>query len=217
MSVATHLGIDLAEYDARIRTFIPDYAEMLEVAASAIDSDARVIVDLGVGTGALSARCKERSAAAKLVGIDADAAILRTAVRRVPGMEPICDSFLRAQIPACDAVIASFSLHHVRTRGAKGKLYTRIFKNLRRGGQALNVDCQPARDRHIAQLQFEAWKAHLMRFYPEREAASYLAAWAREDVYVPLEAEVGLMQSAGFAVEILWRKGAFAVLRGKRD
>jgi tRNA (cmo5U34)-methyltransferase len=217
MSVATHLGIDLAEYDARIRTFIPDYAEMLEVAASAIDPDSRVIVDLGVGTGALSARCREKSAAAKLFGIDADAAILRTAVRRVPGMEPICDSFLRAQIPACDVVIASFSLHHVRTRSAKSKLYARLRKSLRRGGQVLNVDCQPARDRHIAQLQFAAWKAHLMRFYPEREAASYLAAWAREDVYVPLEVEIALMQSAGFVVEVLWRKGAFAVLRGKRD
>ena len=53
MSVATHLGIDLAEYDARIRSFIPDYEEMLAVAAAAVPAQARTIVDLGIGTGAL--------------------------------------------------------------------------------------------------------------------------------------------------------------------
>ena len=36
MSVATHLGIDLGEYDARIRTFIPHYEEMLDVAAGSL-------------------------------------------------------------------------------------------------------------------------------------------------------------------------------------
>ena len=50
MSVATHLGIDLAEYDARIRTFIPHYEEMLDVAASVIDPKSETIVDLGIGT-----------------------------------------------------------------------------------------------------------------------------------------------------------------------
>jgi len=57
MSVASHLGIKISEYDARIRTFIPDYEEMLRVAASAVPRAARTILDLGVGTGALSAAC----------------------------------------------------------------------------------------------------------------------------------------------------------------
>ena len=33
MSVATHLGIKLTEYDSRIRIFIPHYEEMLDVAS----------------------------------------------------------------------------------------------------------------------------------------------------------------------------------------
>ena len=33
MGVASHLGIQLTEYDRRIRTFIPDYEEMLDAAA----------------------------------------------------------------------------------------------------------------------------------------------------------------------------------------
>jgi hypothetical protein len=60
MSVASHLGIELSEYDSRIRTFIPHYEEMLDVGAAAIPPAARTIVDLGVGTGALSSRCLTR-------------------------------------------------------------------------------------------------------------------------------------------------------------
>ena len=216
MSVATHLGIDLAEYDARIRTFIPHYEEMLDVAASAIDPQSRVIVDLGIGTGALAARCLQRAPQARIVGIDADAEVLKTAARRLPEASFVCGQFLRAKIPPCDAVVASFALHHVRTRGAKANLYRQIALALRRGGQIINVDCQPGREKHVAQRQFEAWKAHLMRSYSAAEAEGYLAAWSHEDIYFPLEVETQLMQSADFAIEVLWRKDAFAVVLGRR-
>jgi hypothetical protein len=41
MSVASHLGINLAEYDRKIQSFIPDYKTMLDVAAAAVPSEAR--------------------------------------------------------------------------------------------------------------------------------------------------------------------------------
>ena len=213
MSVATHLGIDLAEYDARIRTFIPHYDEMLDVAASAIDPRSQSIVDLGIGTGALSLRCLAVAGRARIIGIDADAAILNAAARRLPPSATfVCSSFLRAEIPPCDAIVASFALHHVRTRGAKAKLYKRLAAALRRGGRVITVDCQPASDPSVALRQFEAWKAHLTQHYTRKEAESYLESWSHEDVYVPLEAEMELMRGAGLAVEVLWRKDAFAVL-----
>src|SRR5690348_9986286 len=111
MGVAAHLGIDLAEYDARIRTFIPHYEEMLDAAASALDPKARIIVDLGIGTGALSARCRERAPKAKSIGIDSDPEMLKASAKRISGAQLICGSFLSAEIPLCDAVVASFALH----------------------------------------------------------------------------------------------------------
>ena len=189
MGVATHLGIDLTEYDARIRTFIPHYEEMLEVAASVIDSRSRTIVDLGVGTGALSERCLRSARGAKIIGVDADAEVLKAAAQRLPRSATfVCGSFLRARVPRCDAVVASFALHHVRTTSAKAKLYASLATATQSGGQLVNVDCQPAADRKIAQKQFAAWKAHLMMSYSAAESDKYLAAWSREDVYVPLDA-----------------------------
>src|SRR5262249_36597329 len=101
MGVATHLGIKLSDYDARIRTFIPDYEEMLDVAADAVPPATRSIVDIGTGTGALAARCAAHAPSAHMTGIDADGAILSMAARRLgPRATLVVDSFLRAPIPS---------------------------------------------------------------------------------------------------------------------
>jgi len=213
MSVATHLGIDVAEYDGRIRTFIPDYEEMLGVAAAAVPPRARTIVDLGIGTGALSERCLRTAARARVVGIDVDRDIVALAARRLGHRATfLSGTFLRTPLPACDAVVASFALHHVRTRAAKAALYRRVRASLRPGGRFVTVDCQPALDPMLRQAQRDAWLAHLRRSYTATKSRELLSAWSREDVYVPLESEVKLMLGRGFRVEILWRRGSFAVL-----
>lgn len=218
MGVATHLGISLAEYDKRIRTFIPDYQEMLDVAAENIPANSRIIVDLGVGTGALASRCLKRASRARVVGIDSDREILSVAARRLGQRATfICDSFLRASLPHCDAMVASFALHHVRTPRAKANFYRRVRAALRARGRFITVDCHPAKDSVLAHAQRQAWTEHLRKSYSKTQAAKLLAAWAREDSYVPLDSEIRLMEKAGFEIEVLWRKESFAVLMGKRS
>jgi tRNA (cmo5U34)-methyltransferase len=217
MGVAAHLGIKLTEYDSRIRTFIPHYEEMLDAAAAAVPPRARTIVDLGIGTGALSARCLERATRAKAVGIDVDPEILALARRRLGARATFTTgSFLRAPLPACDALVASFSLHHVRTRAAKASLYRRIRAALRPGGVFLIVDSQPATEASVRRAQFDEWHAHLRRSYTAAQAKRIFMSWSHEDVYVPLDAEIALLRESGFRVELLWRRGAFAVLRAAR-
>jgi tRNA (cmo5U34)-methyltransferase len=217
MSVAAHLGIDLGEYDARIRTFIPDYELMLDEAAAIVPQDARTILDLGTGTGALAGRCLKQAGRARIVGIDADAGILQFAAKRLGSRATlVCGSFLRAALPLSDAVVASFALHHVRTRRAKGALYARVRAALAPGGVFITVDCHPASDRALAERQREQWRKHLRKTYPRRKADAFLAAWAKEDVYVPLADELGLLRRSGLAAEVISRKGSFAVLSASR-
>jgi len=213
MSVAAHLGIRLAEYDSRIRTFIPDYDAMLDVAASAVPPDARTIVDLGTGTGALAQACLKLARRARIVGIDADAEVLELAARRLGKRATfVCGSFLRTPLPPADVVVASYALHHVRTRTARAALFRRVRRALGRRGVLVTVDCHPAADRALARRQRDLWRAHLRRHYRSAEADRYLAAWAKEDVYVPLAAEMMLMASNGLEPEVVWRKGSFAVI-----
>jgi len=213
MSVASHLGIEIAEYDQRIRTFIPAYEKMLDAAADAVDTRARTIVELGVGTGALAARCLKRVPKASVVGIDADAGILALAGRRLGRRATLrSEDFVRASLPPADAVVASFALHHVRTRGAKARLYQRVRAALRPGGLFISADCHPAADPARAASQRDAWKTHLRASYDAGKAESLLRAWGREDVYVPLDEELALLKRAGFSVDVAWRRGAFAVI-----
>ena len=215
MSVASHLGIQLSEYDRRIRTFIPDYEEMLDAAADVIQHDARTIVELGIGTGALAARCLKRAPAAAVVGFDADPGILALAARRLRHTGTLhTANFVRAALPRTDAVVASFALHHVRTRQARMQLYRRIRTALRPGGRLISADCHPAADRARWAAQRQAWKSHLRDTYGAAKAEAFLRAWSHEDVYVPLDAELLLLRRAGFSVDVAWRHEAFAVVVG---
>jgi len=218
MSVASHLGIAIDEYDSRIRTFIPRYEDMLDAAAAAVDRRVRRIVDLGTGSGALAARCLARIPAARVVGLDMDPAMLALAARRLPARTALVrGNFLRTELPRADAAIAAFALHHVRTRTAKGRFYSRLRGALAPHGQFVTADCHPDTDRAAAAEQRRAWLAHLERAYSPREAAALLDSWGDEDVYQPLDVELGLLVRAGFTAEVVWRWEGFAVINATVD
>jgi hypothetical protein len=74
------------------------------------------------------------------------------------------------------------------------------------------VDCHPSADARTAARQHDEWQAHLEQAYTRRDAIGYLRAWAKEDVYVPLDAELDLMRRNRLRPDVVWRKNAFAVI-----
>ena len=220
MGVAAHLGIRLRDYDAQIRTFIPHYRDMLGAAASAtkaIGLRAPLLLDLGIGSGGLAARCLEVSPRARVIGIDADEGMLALARRRLGArLDARPGDFLSTPLPRCDVVMASFALHHVRTRRRKAVLYERCFAALRHGGLLVNADRCLASNRRLQALDRAAWRAHLERRYGRRRAEHFLRAWAKEDAYFCLEDEINLLTRAGFATDVPWRRDGFAVIVGAK-
>ena len=220
MGVATHLGIRLRDYDAMIRTFIPDYEEMLDEASSALQLVRRrrpVVVELGIGSGALAQRCLAVAPRARVVGLDLDSDILALARERLGSrLATLAGDFFATPLPRCDVITASFSLHHVRTRARKAAVYRRCFHALRPGGLLVLADCCVAADPRQRARDHAAWRAHLERSYSRPRAQGYLRAWAKEDVYFPLQDEIALLERAGFNVDVRWRRRAFAVLVGRK-
>jgi tRNA (cmo5U34)-methyltransferase len=220
MGAASHLGIQLREYDSRIQTFIPRYEEMLDAAAAALRALPRrrpLVVDLGIGSGALSARSLAVRPGARIIGIDNDDGMLRLADERLGRrLTTRRGDFLTAALPRCDAVTASFALHHVATRASKARLYARCFRALRPGGLFVNADCCLASNRRMQALDRGAWLGHLRRRYGGARGAAYLREWAKEDVYFRLEDEIELFRSAGFSVDVPWRRQSFAVVVGAK-
>ena len=220
MSVSTHLAINLAEYDARIRTFIPDYEEMLDVVAHVVALHGpRRVIDLGTGTGALAARVSAAVPAASLLGIDEDAGMLGMAARRLRRRRVTFqhENFLTAALPSCQAVVASFALHHVERPRVKGAFYRRVYRALRRGGIFVSADCYPASLDSLSEDGRRAWLAHLRTSYGAKQGAAFLQAWAKEDFYTTIALEERLLRSAGFQTEIVWRRNPFAVIVAGRE
>lgn len=220
--VAGHLGIDLAEYDERIRTFVPHYETLVSVVAGALellDADAPTIVDLGIGTGAVSRACLAVRPRARIVGIDADGGMLEAAgvrLRAHAALDLVHGSFLDVELPAADAMVACISLHHIPRPEQKQAFYRRVYGALRPGGIIVSGDCFPAVLPALAERQRAAWLRHLERSYTAREANDHLDSWAGEDTYFPLNSEVRWLSDAGFAAEVLWRADGFAVVAGIR-
>jgi SAM-dependent methyltransferase len=223
VSVAGHLRIDLDEYDARIRTFVPGYESMLTVASGVLDAltaSRPTVVDLGTGTGALAEACLAVRPGARLVGVDADPGMLEVARARLRGRGRADlreGDFLEAGLPACDAIVACLALHHVRTPAAKRSLYARCHAALRPGGVLVSADRFLGTGQAAEAAEREAWASHLRRSYTGEEAEAYLAAWGEEDVYFHLEDELTWLREPGFVPEIAWRREGFAVLAAWRD
>jgi SAM-dependent methyltransferase len=225
MSVASHLAVSPAKYDARIRSLIPLYDELIAEVARALDHSARplrTVVDLGIGTGALARACLERAPGARIWGIDTDSDMMAVARarlgRRTRRVTLTTGSFLDEALPSCDAIVASYSLHHIRTTRAKLAFYRRCYHALRRGGVLINGDCAPASTPRGFARDLEVWFAHLAKTFGSRAAGRRVyESWADEDVYVPLAEEIRLMERAGYAVDVPRRRSPFAVIVGSRN
>ena len=210
MGAATHLGINLSEYDAVILTLIPHYDELIDAAGAAVGALARpapAVVDLGTGSGALAQAILKASPKARVTGIDEDAGMLAMAEKRLKGrITVIHGNFETTPIPGCDVISASFALHHIRTSRRKAAL--------KRGGLIVSADCCLASAAALQRSDRANWLAHLRQNCSPAKAEGYLKAWAKEDVYFTLEQEMDLLRRAGFKAEIAFRKTCFAVVVG---
>jgi len=218
-SVKRHLDVDANAYDVEIRRFIPHYDDMLatgvELLAALAPASAHVL-DLGGGTGALSAAVLDGLPGARVTVLDVDRAMLDQARRRLAPFGTRVEfrecSFLDP-LPAADAVVASLALHHVHDLDAKTDLYHTIHEALTPGGVFLNLDAAITEGPRLSALTFDRWAARMAEHgISDAEARTRFAAWAGEDRYFPLDEELAALRRAGFGeVECFWRRGGTAI------
>jgi trans-aconitate methyltransferase len=119
---------DASLYDAR-HSFVSAYGEdLVELLAPKADE---TIVDLGCGTGQLTARIAETGA--KVLGLDASPEMIEQARRNHPALTFELADATRFHLPApCDAVFSNAALHWVKPPEAA---VVRIEAALRPGGR----------------------------------------------------------------------------------
>ena len=194
MGAAAHLGIKPGEYDKTIASLIPHYLELLDAAAGAVDVDRPHHPGGGRSghrLGALAQRILKVRPKARLIGIDADAAMLGP--RPAAAARPHPDDRGRLRARAHSAM---------RRRVGVVRLASRADRRPQSGAlQALlHVACGPAAcssapiatspSSGIVQsapspgvAQSPAAQLHA------RKAEHFLRTWAKEDVYFTLDRE----------------------------
>jgi tRNA (cmo5U34)-methyltransferase len=218
-SVKRHLDVDAHGYEVQIRRLIPYYDDMPATGVELLGALAQPsghVLDLGGGTGALSAAVLDGLPGVRVTVLDVDRDMLNEACRRLSRYgERIAfkeGSFLDP-LPSADAVVASLALHHVHDLNTKTELYRAIHDALSPGGILLNLDAAVSEDTRLNALVFDRW-AHQMNAHgiTDSQARGHFAAWSDEDRYFPLEVELGALREAGFdEVECFWRRGASAI------
>src|SRR5262245_46383698 len=158
-----------------------DTAVQLLAALAAPDAH---VLDLGGGTGALSAAVLDGLPQARVTVLDVDVDMLDEARNRLARFgERVAfreGSFLDP-LPAADAVVASLALHHVHELDRKAALYGDIHGALAPRGVFLTVDGAGSEEPRLSALVLDRMAARMAENgITEDEARGHFAAWAKE-------------------------------------
>ena len=218
--VSRHLRIEVANYDRKIRQFVPGYETMLGIASAlAAEIKPHHVLDLGSGSGGLSEVLLSYPEIGMVELWDIDPEMLEHAQMRLSIYGERASFKLKSfndPFPTCDAITACISLHHVKSLSEKKALYHRAYNALRKGGIFINADAAvPTLGKEKERL-YQYWASHLVaNGISEERAWRHFEEWAEEDSYFSLSEELEALSAAGFDAHCVWREGPSAVLIGR--
>jgi tRNA (cmo5U34)-methyltransferase len=215
---AAHAG----EYDALRRRLIPPYDRFYGTAVSSLGLATRPVarvLDLGAGTGLLSAHVAAGVPGVRLTLVDGAEEMLARAPAVVgDALEATVVGDLRDPLPAgpWDAVVSGLAIHHLADDD-KRALSARVFDALEPGGVFVNAEQVLGPTDRLEAAQ------HALHEADARAAGATDAEWEAtlvrmsHDRCAPVEAQLGWLREAGFTdVDAPFRDHRFAVLVGRR-
>jgi tRNA (cmo5U34)-methyltransferase len=192
------------KYDRQRRFLIPCFDDFYGTALTLSEevSVVKNILDVGAGTGLMSAFFQEKYPNAKITLVDISADMLKKAEERFEGNENI--SFLNADFATVDLpenhydlVVSGLAIHHLPDQ-LKQQLFGKIKKTLRAGGWFINADQVLGETGLAEKLYTENWKNHVQQ-HPDLTEEEKQSAFERikVDIMAPLAAQLAWMQAAG--------------------
>jgi tRNA (cmo5U34)-methyltransferase len=210
-----------SDYDAHRRWIVPGFDDFYQNAVRGTDwpgSDP-AILDIGAGTGLLSALLLERYPHASLTLMDISDNMLQVARERFSGRtgliyRPI--DYRQGDLGGpYDIVCSALSIHHLE-HDEKRSLYGRIFAALNQGGVFVNaeqVEGETA-DEHRRNM---AWWEDFIRSGPLPDSIAR-EAMARRDTLDRMEkasVQLAWLRESGFSsVDIVYKNRMLVVMRG---
>ncbi|MBI5164683.1 MAG: methyltransferase domain-containing protein [Magnetospirillum sp.] len=210
-------------YDEARRRLIPTFDAFYGAGVGQLGfaaGDAPHILDLGAGTGLLSAAIRRALPKAHLTLVDAAPAMIELARQRFAGAERI--SFLASDyslgLPTgpFDAVVSALSIHHL-DHSAKHRLFGAAFDALVPGGIFVNLDQVLAPTPEQADRNRQKWRLDCTRAGATAQELADAEERMRHDILAPLIDQLNWLNEVGFvAVDIAFKDGWWAVYSGRK-
>lgn len=206
------------EYDRHREYIIPDLRQYYSAAVWAMETRVRTpeILDVGAGTGLMSAFVVEKYPDARLTLMDIAENMLDMARKRFAGRSEtryvVCD-YSRSDLGGpYDIVCSALSIHHLETED-KRQLFHRIHAALRPGGMFINADQADGETPYFRERYLDYWNEFLKNgpMSPE-DHAGILKRRNSLDKNEKLSLQLAWLHEAGFAdVDVVYRNRTFIV------
>jgi len=205
-------------YDAQREHIIPDMRNYYGAAVWAAESPfpAPVILDMGAGTGLLSALLLEKYPAANITLLDISEEMLAVARERFSGKANIffrTGDYARADLGGpYDLVCSALSIHHLEP-GEKRRLFGKIYLALSPGGIFVNADQSLGETPYFEQRYRACWNDFLAHGpLSADEHAEFLRRRTMLDKNEKLSVQLAWLRRAGFSdVDVVYRNRTFIV------
>jgi len=206
------------EYDLQREYIIPEMRQFYGAAVWAAESGEAepAILDIGAGTGLLSAYLLEKFPGARLTLVDIAEKMLEMARQRFAGREHtrFVVGDYSAGLPAgpYDLACSALSIHHLAAE-EKRLLFRRIFSVLKPGGIFVNADQAEGETPYFRERYLAYWNDFLQAGPMSREEqAEILRRRDTLDRNEKLSDQLAWLREAGFSdVDVVWRNRTFIV------
>lgn len=222
-NVKTQFDQAAHSYDEKHGKLIPCYDDFYGSAVTwtEVEGDSPAILDLGAGTGRLSAMMLNKFPGAHLTLVDISEEMLEKASTRFADndkLQYIAADYLNYEFgQTYDAVVSSLSIHHL-THPDKQALFRKVHSLLKPGGVFVNADqaagSSPAFVAEFKRLWTNAVTATDLN--PEDIAASQKRRLL--DIDATLTDQLQWLREAGFAeVDCVYRNREFTVFVARKE
>jgi tRNA (cmo5U34)-methyltransferase len=213
-----------SRYDAQRTWIIPemdDYYSAAVWAAECTNSRPQIL-DIGAGTGLLSALIIRKYPDAILTLVDLSESMLSMAQERFAGRKDV--RYITGDYSSVDfagrydLICSALSIHHLE-QGDKRRLYQKVFDTLHPGGIFVNADQVLGETPAINRRYMEYWDEFLepcpLPFEDKKQVLYRRDTFDRNE---KLSVQLGWMQDCGFTnIDVVYKNRLFVVFTGRRE